>query len=203
MRHYELVTILSPMLNQEQAAETWGKIKDFITGRDAEIVNEQSWGTRRLAYPIHQGAYNFLEGSYYLTQFSTERPFNQELHNFLRLDEQVIRSLIVATGPPAPPAPPRRPEPAAQAEAEAPAAPTAAPAPAPQPDPVPEAATATAEPAVAEEPEPATATAEPAVAEEPEAATATAEPAVAEEPEPAPVAEAETAAASEEESAQT
>ena len=173
MRHYELVTILSPMLNQDQATETWGKIKNFITSRDGEIVNEQSWGTRRLAYPIHQGSYNFLEGSYYLTQFSTERPFNQELHNFLRLEEQVIRSLIVSTGPPAPPAPPRRPEPAAEAEAEAPEAPPAANAPAPQ-----------AEAA-------------------PEAPAATAEPSAHEEPAPAPVAETEPEAAPEEESAQT
>ncbi len=178
MRHYELVTILSPMLNQDQAAETWGKIKDFITSRDAEIVNEQSWGTRRLAYPIHKGTYNFLEGSYYLTQFSTERPFNQELHNFLRLDEQVIRSLIVTTGPPAPPAPPRQAEPVAEAQAESPE----------EASPV-----ATAEPV-----------AESAPAPEPVAEAPVAE--VAPEPEEAveaPAAEAEPAAATEEEGAQT
>ena len=74
MRNYELVAILSPMLNQDQATEAWGQIKDFITNRDAEITREQAWGTRRLAYPIRKGSYNFLEGSYYLTQFATERP---------------------------------------------------------------------------------------------------------------------------------
>ena len=203
MRHYELVTILSPMLNQDQAAETWGKIKNFITSRDGEIVNEQSWGTRRLAYPIHQGSYNFLEGSYYLTQFSTERPFNQELHNFLRLEEQVIRSLIVSTGPPAPPAPPRRPEPAAEAEAEAPEAPPAANAPAPQAEAPPRRPEPAAE-AEAEAPEAPPAANAPAPQAEaaPEAPAATAEPA-AEEPAPAPAAETEPEAAPEEESAQT
>ena len=40
MRHYELVTILSPMLNQEESVEAWGRIKEFITNRDAEIVRE-------------------------------------------------------------------------------------------------------------------------------------------------------------------
>ena len=102
MRHYELVTILSPMLNQEESIEAWGRIKEFITNRDAEIVREQAWGTRRLAYAIKKGPHHFLEGSYYLTQFSTENNFNQELETFLRLDERVIRSLVVATGPPAP-----------------------------------------------------------------------------------------------------
>ena len=102
MRHYELITVLSPILNQEQSVEAWDRIKDFITNREAEIVREQNWGTRRLAYSIHKGAHHFLEGTYYLTIFSTEKPFNQELETFLRLDERVLRSLVIATGPPEP-----------------------------------------------------------------------------------------------------
>ena len=105
MRHYELVTILSPMLNQTEATEAWGQIKDFITNREGEIVREQSWGTRRLAYPIRQGSYNFLEGNYYLTNFSTDTPFNIELETFLRLDERVLRSMVIAGDPPPPPPP--------------------------------------------------------------------------------------------------
>lgn len=101
MRHYELVVILSPMLNQEQATDAWSRIKGFITGRSAGITHEERWGTRRLAYPIRKGSHQFLEGSYHLTRFHTERPFNQELETYLRLDEQVLRSLVVATEPPA------------------------------------------------------------------------------------------------------
>jgi small subunit ribosomal protein S6 len=125
LRHYELVTILSPILNQEQASEAWGRIKEFITSQNGEIVREQTWGTRRLAYPIRKGSFNFLEGSYHLTRFSAEKPFNQELETFLRLDERVLRSLVIATEPPAPvPAAPA----ATAAEPEAEAEPAAAPA---------------------------------------------------------------------------
>lgn len=102
MHHYELVVVLSPMLNQEQAAETWGRIKEFITNRNGELTHEERWGTRRLAYAIRKGAHNFLEGSYHLTRFSTERPFIRELENFLHVDEQVLRSLLVDTPPPKP-----------------------------------------------------------------------------------------------------
>lgn len=181
MRHYELVTILSPMLNQEQAVEAWGRIKDFITNREGEIVNERSWGTRRLAYPIRKGSYNFLEGSYYLTQFNTEKSFNRELETFLRLDERVLRSLVIATGPHAP-------------------MPVAEPAPAVPPAPTPATTEAEAQPAPAEAPASEVATAEPseeaapAVAEEP-AVTETAEPA-----EEAPAAEATPVESAEEES---
>lgn len=102
MRHYELVVVLSPMLNQEQASTAWGRIKYFITNRSAELDHEETWGTRRLAYAIKKGPYHFLEGSYHLTRFSTDTPFNQELLTFLRLDEQVLRSLLTVTGPPQP-----------------------------------------------------------------------------------------------------
>ena len=99
MRHYELIVVLSPMLNQEQVTETWDKIKGFITTRDAEISHEEQWGTRRLAYPIRKGQHRFLEGSYHLTRFATERAFNKDLENFLKVDEEILRSLVTVTLP--------------------------------------------------------------------------------------------------------
>lgn len=106
MRHYELVTILSPMLNQDEASEAWDEIKSFISNRDGEITAEQIWGTRRLAYPIRKGNYNFLEGAYYLSSFTVDNSFNRELENYLGLDERVLRSLIVNCEGPLPDKPP-------------------------------------------------------------------------------------------------
>ncbi len=99
MRHYELVVVLSPMLNQEQVTETWDRIKGFITTREADISHEEQWGNRRLAYPIRKGQHRFLEGSYYLTRFATERPFNRDLENFLKVDDEIIRSMVTVTLP--------------------------------------------------------------------------------------------------------
>jgi small subunit ribosomal protein S6 len=95
LRHYELVAILSPMLNQDEATSAWADIKSFIGNRDGEITAEQIWGTRRLAYPIRKGSFNFLEGSYYLSSFAVESAFNKELETYLRLDERVLRSLVI------------------------------------------------------------------------------------------------------------
>ena len=95
MRHFELVAILSPMLNQEEASATWDDIKSFISNREGEITAEQVWGTRRLAYPIRKGNYNFLEGAYYLSSFAVDNAFNRELETYLRLDDRVLRSLVV------------------------------------------------------------------------------------------------------------
>jgi ribosomal protein S6 len=156
------------MLNQDQASEAWGRIKDFISNRNGDITHEERWGTRRLAYPIRKGSYQFLEGSYHLTRFSTEQSFNRELHTFLRLDEQVLRSLVVTTF--APGEEPKPPPPRIR-RTEAPA-----------PDRVPAAAREAAPPATAEQP--AAATGAPAAVEQPEAETpaATDAPAAVEEP---------------------
>ena len=99
LRHYELVVVLSPMINPDQATEAWDRIKGFISGREASINHEERWGTRRLAYPIRKGSYQFLEGNYHLTRFATDRPFNRELETFLKLDDNVIRSMVIATLP--------------------------------------------------------------------------------------------------------
>ena len=207
MRHYELVTILSPMLSQDQATEAWGQINDFITNRSGDIFQEQPWGTRRLAYPIHRGAHHFLEGNYRLIRFSTETPFNQALENFLKFDERVLRSLVISI-------PDREILPDPVAARPAPAAATA-----PRPAGEGDATTASAEETAATEtPEAATESATESAAETPagavvETAAGASEPVAAEadvaaaeapveestaeaEPE-APVAEAETSAVAE------
>ena len=191
MRHYELVTVLSPMLSQDQATEAWGQIRDFITSRQGEIFQEQPWGTRRLAYPIHRGQHHFLEGNYRLTRFSTETPFNQALETFLRLDERVLRSLVVSL-----PDDKLLPEPVAATPAA-----TQAPAPAPAEAPAPTAETpeAVAETPAAEGAE-TPAPAEPALDAE---AASVADAAPAAEAEPAPAAVAEEAPAPVAETAET
>ena len=148
MRHYELVVVLSPMISPDEAGQAWERIKGFLTNREADIVHEERWGTRRLAYPVKKGQYQFLEGNYHLTRFTSEKSFNRDLENYLKLDDNVLRSLVTNTvseeelaahaaqtrapRPPRPPvgtAPQGAPPGAAQAPAQAPAeAPAQAPA---------------------------------------------------------------------------
>ncbi len=213
MRHYELVVVLTPMISPDEASQAWERIKGFITNREADIVHEERWGTRRLAYPVKKGQYQFLEGNYHLTRFATEGSFNRELENFLRLDDNVLRSLVTTTlteeelaahaaqtRAPRPPRAPAGMPPAGGpqgAPAEQPAGEAAA-APAGEAAPAGDAATATAEAPAAEAPAPAgeaaPATADAPAADAPasadDAAPAAAEavapevPAAAEEPAP-------------------
>ena len=193
------------MLNQDDASATWDEIKSYITNREGEITAEQTWGTRRLAYPIRKGNYNFLEGSYYLSSFAVDSPFNRELENYLRLHDNVLRALVVrcdgpleekpAPGPLTAPSryiPPGRgrrndgggpiPEAPAPAAERAPSPPQPA-SPAVAPGEVPPASGAPAEAAVAV-PAPPSAPADPAVVEP--AADPTPAPPAAEQAAPSP-----------------
>ena len=52
MQQYEIVIVLTPLLSVDAAAEANAKYSKFLTDNGAEIVQEDNWGLRKLAYPI-------------------------------------------------------------------------------------------------------------------------------------------------------
>ena len=95
MRQYELVVVFSPILSDEDKTSARDRIKQLITNGDGEITQEEDWGMRRLAYPIRKGNQTFLEGSYFLTRFSTDTVAPRELEPQLNLGENILRYLLV------------------------------------------------------------------------------------------------------------
>ena len=95
MRQYELVVVFSPILSNEDKTSAWDRIKRLISSGDGEITQEEDWGMRRLAYPIRKGSQTFLEGSYFLTRFSTDTVAPRELEPQLNLEENILRYLLV------------------------------------------------------------------------------------------------------------
>ena len=67
------------------------RIHGIITGAGGELTKEESWGMRRLAYPIM----DYMEGNYFLTQFTTDPERTRPLENALGLSEDVLRHLLV------------------------------------------------------------------------------------------------------------
>ncbi|MBR4738819.1 MAG: 30S ribosomal protein S6, partial [Bacteroidales bacterium] len=62
VKQYETVFIATPVLSEEQMKETVKKYIDLLTSKGAEIVYENNWGMRKLAYPIRKKTTGF----YYL-----------------------------------------------------------------------------------------------------------------------------------------
>jgi small subunit ribosomal protein S6 len=89
LRNYETVFILTPVLSEQQTKDTVEKFKKILTDNNAEIVNEDAWGIRKLAYPIQ----NKQTGYYYIIEFKAEGTLVAKLELEYKRDEKVIRFL--------------------------------------------------------------------------------------------------------------
>ena len=89
MNKYETVFILTPVLSDAQMKEAVEKFTTVLTSNGAEIVNEENWGLRKLAYPIQKKSTGF----YTLVEFNAEPEVLKKLETAYRRDEKVIRFL--------------------------------------------------------------------------------------------------------------
>ena len=87
MNKYETVFILTPVLSDEQTKETVAKFKKVLADKGAEIVNEEAWGLKKLAYQIEKKT----SGFYFLIEFNAEPAVIKTLETAYRRDEKVIR----------------------------------------------------------------------------------------------------------------
>ena len=87
MNQYETVFILTPVLSDEQMKETVAKFKKVLTDKGAEILNEETWGLKKMAYAIQKKSTGF----YCLVEFKAEPEVIKVLETAFRRDEKVIR----------------------------------------------------------------------------------------------------------------
>ncbi len=88
---YETVFIMTPVLSEEQMKETVQKFESILTGKGAEIVHQESWGLRKLEYPIQKKS----SGFYHLFEFKADGDVVGELELQFRRDERIMRFLTV------------------------------------------------------------------------------------------------------------
>ena len=91
MREYELVYIFDSVLTEDQINEKLDRYHKHITSDGGEITAVDHWGKRQLAYPIRKKT----AGTYVVVQFTAATEGLPELERTLKLDEDLIRYLIV------------------------------------------------------------------------------------------------------------
>ena len=91
MNQYETVFILTPVLSDEQMKEAVAKFKQILTDNGAEILNEEAWGLKKMAYAIQKKSTGF----YCLVEFKAEPTVIETLETGYRRDEKVIRHMTV------------------------------------------------------------------------------------------------------------
>ena len=91
MNQYETVFILTPVLSDEQMKETVAKFKKVLTDKGVEILNEEAWGLKKLAYSIQKKS----SGFYAMLEYNAEPAVIDTLETAFRRDEKVIRFITV------------------------------------------------------------------------------------------------------------
>ncbi len=92
VRQYETVFIMTPVLSDDQVKETVKKYQTLLTDQGAEIVYENNWGLRKLAYPIQKKSTGF----YHLIEFKAEGDLIAKLELVYKRDEKLLRFLTVS-----------------------------------------------------------------------------------------------------------
>src|SRR3954454_821826 len=110
---YDLVVLLDSEASEEQSTKVLNDAEKIIS-KGGEIVSDQDWGLRALAYEIrHKGA-----AQYHLLQFHGPREVLEQLDRVLHIADGVVRYRIIKLKPGTPPPPSAQPVEEAPAEAE-------------------------------------------------------------------------------------
>ena len=92
MKNYETVFILNPVLSEDQMKDTVEKFVKVLKKGNAEILNVEQWGLKKLTYPIQHKSTGF----YNLIEFAAEPTLIDTLETEYRRDESVMRFLTTA-----------------------------------------------------------------------------------------------------------
>jgi small subunit ribosomal protein S6 len=95
MREYELYLVIDGDAADELLATTIDKVTKLIVagsgGTDGEMIKVEARGKRRLAYPIRKK----VECQDVVLNFRTPPQALPEIERVLKLDEQVLRYLVI------------------------------------------------------------------------------------------------------------
>ena len=92
IKQYETVFIATPVLSDSQMKEAVAKYTEYIKAKGGEIVYEEDWGLKQLAYPIDHKT----SGFYHLIEFKADPQVIAKLETQYRRDERILRYLTVA-----------------------------------------------------------------------------------------------------------
>ena len=91
MREYELVMLLHPDADEERLGSVMERVKTIATEHGGEVVSEDPWGKRKLAYKID----DHTEATYHLANIRMEGEGTKELDRALKLTDDVLRHLLI------------------------------------------------------------------------------------------------------------
>jgi small subunit ribosomal protein S6 len=91
MRHYELMVILDPELEERTVAPSLDRFLNVVRQGGGSVENVNIWGRRKLAYEIRKKS----EGIYAVVDMQATPDVAKELDRQLNLNESVLRTKLM------------------------------------------------------------------------------------------------------------
>ncbi len=91
MRHYEIMIILDPSLEERTVQPSLDQFLKVVGGGGGKVDKVDIWGRRRLAYQIEKKS----EGIYAVVDLTAEPATVVELDRQLNLNEAVLRTKVI------------------------------------------------------------------------------------------------------------
>lgn len=92
MATYELMFILRPDLRESEVKKKVKELEDSFTKAGAKITETDLWEKQKLAYRVAKQS----EGVYCVYNFEAEAPALKEIQHMLRIEKDILRSLVVS-----------------------------------------------------------------------------------------------------------
>lgn len=99
MRPYEMMIVLAPDVPEDELDPSIDTIESYVTRFEGEVIaisRDSPWGRRRLAYPIRHASRDVRDGFYALYYFDAEPTAIKEIEREIRLNDRIIRHMIIA-----------------------------------------------------------------------------------------------------------
>ena len=91
MKAYELLFFVAPTISDEDRIAVMKRIETTIAEGEGKVDNVDEWGKRKLAYEIN----GLTDGDYTLVNFHADPQSVAELDRILRINDAVVRHMIV------------------------------------------------------------------------------------------------------------
>ena len=91
MRNYEGIFIVSPDLSTEATKGVAAQVQELVSKNGGRVDGLQEWGKKRLAYKIKKKQ----DGNYFILNFQLDSKNTKKLEQTLRLNDQLLRFLLV------------------------------------------------------------------------------------------------------------
>ncbi|MGN6606475.1 MAG: 30S ribosomal protein S6 [Jatrophihabitans sp.] len=91
MRHYEVMVILDPTLDERTVQPSLDTFLNVVKTAGGTVEKVDVWGRRRMAYEINKHA----EGIYAVIDLNAEPAAVLELDRQLNLNESVLRTKVI------------------------------------------------------------------------------------------------------------